>query len=147
MAPPTRPRTQRIQDTRDRLERDEDLFVATADPSGTPYLVPLSFLWDGTALLISTPAASPTARNLAAGKVRLALGPTRDVTIIEGTASPTEVSAEVGDAFAAKTGFDPRTLSTPYQYFRIVPALIQAWREANELSGRTLMREGAWLDG
>ena len=30
-------------------------------------------------------------------------------------------------------------------FFRIVPDRIQAWREVNELTGRTLMRGGAWL--
>ncbi len=47
------------------------------------------------------------------------------------------------DAFAAKTGFDPRQLSD-YRYFRIRPRLVQAWREANELNGRYLMRDGEW---
>jgi hypothetical protein len=26
------------------------------------------------------------------------------------------------------------------------PERIQAWREADEIAGRTLMRDGAWLD-
>ncbi len=56
-----------------------------------------------------------------------------------------EVSAELGDAFAAKTGFDPRELATPYQYFRIQPVRLQAWREANELAGRDLMQQGEWV--
>jgi hypothetical protein len=30
-------------------------------------------------------------------------------------------------------------------YFRIVPDRVQAWREVNELPGRTLMRDGVWL--
>jgi len=25
------------------------------------------------------------------------------------------------------------------------PLRVQAWREANEIAGRTLMRDGAWL--
>ena len=29
---------------------------------------------------------------------------------------------------------------------RIIPTEIQAWREANELAGRQLMRGGAWLE-
>jgi hypothetical protein len=43
--------------------------------------------------------------------VRLSLGTTRDVALIEGTAqtlAADELSAEIGDAFAVKTGFDPR---------------------------------------
>jgi len=52
---------------------------------------------------------------------------------------------EVGDAFAAKTGFDPRQLASPYLYFRIRPQRLQAWREANELKDRELMRGGRWV--
>jgi Pyridoxamine 5'-phosphate oxidase len=150
MTPAARPPERRKQDALNRLEHDIDAWVATADAgSGTPYMVPLSFLWDGATLLIATPSSSPTSRNLqATGKVRLGIGPTRDVVLIEGTARSwgvTEIQDEVGDAFAAKTGFDPRQLSTPYRYFRIAPQRLQAWREANELEGRELMRDGEWL--
>jgi hypothetical protein len=150
MTPPPRTPQQRKQDALNRLEQDIDAWVATADPaSGTPYLVPLSFLWDGSTLLIATPASSPTSRNLqATGKVRLGIGPTRDLVLIEGTVralAATEIPDEVGDAFAAKTGFDPRQLRSPYLYFRIHPQRLQAWREANELQGRELMRGGHWL--
>jgi hypothetical protein len=148
MPPPARPPEQRKQDTLDRLERDVDAWVATADPAtGTPYLVPLSFLWDGATLLIATPTASPTSRNLqATGRARLGVGPTRDVVLLEGTVQAlAEVPGDVGDAFAAKTGFDPRELSTPYTFFRIRPQRLQAWREANELAGRDLLRDGRWV--
>ncbi|MFB7992596.1 pyridoxamine 5'-phosphate oxidase family protein [Streptomyces sp. NPDC056002] len=149
--PPARTAKQRKQDTLDRLERDEDVWVATADEeSATPYLVPLSFLWDGTTLLLATPAASPTGRNLrATGRARLGVGPTRDVVMIEGTAqtlTAAELPDDVKDAFAEKTGFDPRTLSSEYLYFRVAPRRVQAWREANELAGRDLMRDGEWID-
>jgi hypothetical protein len=147
--PPPRTAEQRKRDTLHRLETDVDLWVATADPAGaTPYLVPLSFLWDGGALVIATPAASPTGRNLrATGTVRLGLGPTRDVVLVEGSVEVVaagELTDEVGDAFAAATGFDPRPLDD-YAYFRIRPQRVQAWREANELAGRELMRAGTWL--
>jgi Pyridoxamine 5'-phosphate oxidase len=148
MTPPARSPEQRRQDTLNRLEHDVDAWVATAG-SGTPYLVPLSFLWDGVTLLIATPASSPTSRNLqATGKVRLGIGPTRDLVLVEGTVHATaaaEIPDEVGDAFAAKTGFDPRQLTSPYLYFRVHPQRLQAWREANELDGRELMRGGEWL--
>lgn len=150
MTPPARPAKQRKQDTLARLERDVDAWVASADPAtGTPYLIPLSFLWDGETVLIATPAASPTSRNLrATGKVRLGIGLTRDVVLIEGTVEAVpaaELPDEVGDAFAAKTGFDPRRLRDPYLYFRVRPRRIQAWREVNELEGRELLRGGRWL--
>jgi hypothetical protein len=143
--PPVRSLQERRKDTLHRLEHDIDAWVATADPDGTPYLVPLSFLWDGETLLISTAATNPTARNLrAGGRVRLTAGPTRDVVLIEGTAELLDgVGDEIGDAFADKTGFDPRK-GRNYLYFRIRPLQIQAWREANELAGRDLMLDGVW---
>ncbi|MFE0640639.1 pyridoxamine 5'-phosphate oxidase family protein [Streptomyces sp. NPDC058877] len=148
---PPRGLAQRLEDTRARLEEDVDLWIASAGPSEAPgaHLVPLSFLWDGTALLISTPRASITGRNLLAdGRVRAALGPTRDVVLVDGTAEPVDLAdlpPGTGEAFKAKTGFDPRELKDSYQYFLIRPHRVQAWREANELQGRTLMRNGAWL--
>ncbi|MFJ4781780.1 pyridoxamine 5'-phosphate oxidase family protein [Streptomyces sp. NPDC088794] len=148
--PPARDPEQRKQDTLRRLEHDEDVWVATAAPDGgAPYLVPLSFRWDGSTLLLATPAASPTGRNLAAtGVTRLGIGPTRDVVMIEGTVetvTPVDLSEQEGDLFAAKTGFDPRRLATSYLYFRVFPRRVQAWREADELDGRELMRDGKWL--
>src|SRR6478735_2350804 len=115
-----RSRAQRRRDTEHRLEHDVDLWVATAAPDGVPYLVPLSFDWDGAALWLATSATSATGRNLARGSARLGLGETRDVTMIDGTV---EVLATVpqpqGDRFAARTGFDPR--DSAYPFFRVVP--------------------------
>jgi hypothetical protein len=150
MAQSVRTPAERKRDTLRRLDLDVDAWIATADSaSGAPYLVPLSFLWDGMTLLISTPTASPTSRNLlTSNRVRLGIGPTRDLVLIEGSAQPVpagEITDELGDAYAAKTGFDPRELVTPYTWFRIQPERIQAWREANELDGRDLMRYGRWL--
>jgi general stress protein 26 len=149
MTPPARTARQRKHDALNRLDRDIDAWVATVgSANGAPHLVPLSFLWDGTTMLIATPSASVTSRNLqATGRARLGIGPTRDLVLIEGTVDAAQAAAnitpETGDAFAAKTGFDPRQL-TGYLYFRIHPQRIQAWREANELAGRELMRDGQW---
>jgi hypothetical protein len=139
----------RRRDTEHRLESDVDLWVATASPDGAPYLVPLSFDWDGEALLLATPAGSTTGRNLAAVRtVRLGLGVTRDVCMIEGEVEVLaidELPQQAGDRFAERTGFDPRTEATPYRWFRVTPRRVQAWREADELPGRELMRDGRWL--
>ena len=149
MTPPARTPGQRKLDALNRLDHDIDAWVATAGRgNGGPHLVPLSFLWDGATLLIATPAASVTSRNLqATGRARLGVGPTRDLVMIEGTVdaaqTATDIPAATGDAFAAKTGFEPREL-TDYLYFHIRPQRIQAWREANELEGRELMRDGQW---
>ena len=149
MTPPARTPGQRKQDTLNRLGHDTDAWVATADPaSGTPHLVPLSFLWDGITILIATPSASVTSRNLqATGMARLGIGPTRDLIMIEGTVHAAQAATDIppgtGDAFAAKTGFDPRELAD-YLYFHIRPRRVQAWHEADELPGRELMRNGRW---
>ncbi len=140
---------ERRRDTEHRLSVDVDLWVASSSVAGEPYLVPLSFDWDGETVLLATPAAGPTGRNLASGRgVRLALGHTRDVCMIDGDVEVLEIDVlppERGDTFAARTGFDPRALSTPYRWFRITPRRIQAWREVDELPARNLMRDGRWL--
>ena len=109
---------------------------------------PLSFDWDGDTLLVATPTDSPTGRNLAGTRlVRLGLGHTRDVAMIDGEVEVLEIDAlpqQRGDRFAARTGFDPRALAMPYRWFRISPRRVQAWREVNELADRQLMCDGRW---
>lgn len=146
---PARSRSQRRLDVLARLRADVDLWVASADETGSAYLVPLSYYWNESTLTIATPGASRTAVNLLrAGWVRVALGPTRDVVIVEGTVELIPVGADTAleDAHAHATGFDPRTETEDYIYLRIRPHAIQAWREANELADRQLMRRGEWLD-
>lgn len=146
MAAP-RPLAVRKQDTLHRLENDVDAWVATASLDGTPYLMPLSFLWDGRTLLLSTAVNNPTARNLRANPhLHLTVGATRDVIHITATAEElADVPAADAEAFATKCGFDPREASTPYPFFRVTPTTIQAWREGNELKDRVLMESSTWL--
>jgi hypothetical protein len=143
-----RSRPQRRRDTEHRLTHDIDIWVASASVDGAPYLVPLSFDWDGEALLVSTPGDSPTGRNLAGTRIaRLALGHTRDVAIIDGEVEVIEIDAlprQRADRFAARSGFDPRAETGRYRWFRITPTRIQAWREVDELHDRELMRDGRW---
>jgi len=132
------------------LESENDVWVATASARGEVCQIPLSFAWDGTVLVLSTPAESVTGRNLAAsGTVRIALGGTRDVVLIEGgvvTYSGAQIPAGPADAFAAKHVWDPRKESGGrYAFFLVSPVKIQSWREENELKGRTLLRDGQWL--
>jgi Pyridoxamine 5'-phosphate oxidase len=149
MAAAPRSLARRRLDTEHRLRTDIDIWVASASADGSPHLVPLCFDWDGETLLVATRPGSPTGRDLAAGRVvRLGLGPTRDVTMIEGVVEVLELDVlppERADRFAGHTGFDPRTSSPPYCWYRVLPRPIQAWREENELPGRELMRDGRWL--
>ena len=142
-----RTREQRRRDTVRRLEEDTDCWVATADEEGRPSLRPLSYLWEDDTLLLATPPQNPTGRGLARGAVRIGLGATRDVVMVDGTVEMLSgVPDDVGNRFAARTGFDPRTEPNEYRYYRVTPTRIQAWREADELAGRDLMKDGVWLD-
>jgi len=136
---------QRKSDSLNRLASDVDAWIATADAAGSGYLLPLSFLWDGAGVVVATPRSSVTGRNLTrGGRVRVGIGELRDVTMMDGTAEPMQ-DEKKKDAFAAKHGWDPREEAGDYAFFRIVPDRVQAWREVNELPGRTLMRDGDWL--
>ncbi|MBW1601053.1 pyridoxamine 5'-phosphate oxidase [Streptomyces sp. JJ66] len=148
--PPVRGQEQRKRDVLERLEHDIDLWVATASADGVPCMVPLSFAYVGGALLLCTRRTNPTALNLLHGDglVTLGLGHTRDVVLIEAVAEAVE-SGDLGDeegaAFAARTGgWDPRG-EERWLFFRCRPRTVRAWREENELKGRLLMRDGAWL--
>jgi hypothetical protein len=55
------------------------------------------------------------------------------------------VSEVTADAHSEHSGFDAREETVDYVYLRVTPVEIRAWREANELSGRLLMRDGEWL--
>jgi hypothetical protein len=148
---PPRPAAQRKADTLAKLGQPAaDVWVATASTGGQPHLVPLSLGWDGDRVILALDRASVTARNLeASGQVRLGLGPERDVVMIDAvvvslvstaTAPPTIV-----DAYLDQADWDPRHAGEGYLFAILAPKRIQAWREANEIPGRTLMREGHWL--
>lgn len=149
MKPLLRSRAERRRDGEHWLAHDVDAWVASASRDGAPYLVPLSIDWDGETLLIATLADSPTGRNLAATRtVRVGLGHTRDVAVIDGDVEVFEIDElpqQRVDRFVVRTGFDPGELDPRYRWFRISPRRIQAWREENELAGRELMRNGRWL--
>lgn len=148
---PSEPRSpeQRKREALERLARDNDVWVATADSTGEPCLVPLAFWWDGETVWLSTRDTNPTGRNLcSSGRVRLSFGHTRDVVLVHGTArtlTREELPAEVGDAFAAKDGWDPRKDHPSYVFFQVTPQVLQAWGTVPEMAGRTLMRDGKWL--
>jgi hypothetical protein len=153
MAPAApRSRRQRKADALAKLQEHLiDVWVASASDSEGPYLVPLSLAWIDDRAVIALPADSLTARNIAGGgRARLGLGPTRDVVLIDavldGQTAADAADEGLGRRFADQAGWDPRREGGGYVFMFLRPRRIQAWREANELSGRTLMRDGAWLD-
>ena len=145
MAP--RPTAQRVADTRGLLETTTDAWVATGDDTGRAHLVPLSIWWHDGVLTMATPAASRTARNLSAGgSLRLGVGETRDVVMIDGLVALHDVSedAAVAEGFAARHAWDPRDEAGEWVFLHVRPTHIQAWREVDEIEGRTVMRDGRW---
>ena len=98
-----------------------NVWVASASPSGAVHLVPVSHTWNGTEVVVATGPRSPTVANITANpKVRLALGDTRDVVMIDAilvSAVPTaDAPAALADGYAAQSGWDPRTDEGDYVY-------------------------------
>jgi len=131
------------------LERQGDLWVSTADPSGRPHLIPVSAWWDGTHLVIATAGASRTARNMKMNHaVRLAGGSPSDAVMIDADiveSRAVDDSAEIARGFAAALGWDPREVGAGWIFFRLRPTRIQAYRGYDELEGRDVMRGSRWL--
>jgi hypothetical protein len=149
-AEPPRSAHRRKADSLDLLRRPAaDVWVATASADG-PHLVPVSLAWlDDDRVAIAIQASSRTARDLRAQPAaRLGVGPTRDVVMIDAVAEEehavADAPATVTQQYLRQSDWDPRT-STGYVFVVLRPLRIQAWREANEIPGRTLMREGRWL--
>jgi len=144
-----RTRAQRKADTLAKLGTPAvDVWVASAAGSD-PYLVPLSLAWLDDRIVLAMSAGSRTAGNVITRRVaRLALGPTRDVVMIDAVlehAVPVAEAGPLADGYAAQADWDPRTAGGDYVYLILRPDRIQAWREVDELPGRLLMRDGAWL--
>ena len=145
-----RGRQQRRADTLAKLTAPRaDVWVASASDAGVPYLVPLSLAWLDDRVVLALAGSSRTARNIAArGTARLGVGPTRDVVMIDAVLErsvPVAAAGALADGYAAQSDWDPRDSGGDYVYLVLRPDRIQAWREADEIAGRLLMRDGAWL--
>lgn len=125
-----------------------DVWVATASDDGAPYLVPLSLAWIDERAVIAVRSNSATARDLRdRPNARLGLGPTRNVVMMDAVRErelTATVDEALGTVYAVQAGWDPRQ-SPGFVLFVLRPIRVQAWREANEIAGRDLRREGRWL--
>jgi hypothetical protein len=145
---PPRSTTERVRHVVARLAAEVDLWVATASAEGDPYLIPLSFLWLDGRIVMATSERSATVRNLRrGGQVRMSLDGLRDVVLIDGDVEflpAGAIDSAVGDAYASHAGWDPRP-DAANTWLMVTPTRIRSWREANELPGRVVMRDGTWL--
>ena len=151
-ADPPRPREQRKADALSAFQAENaDVWVASAGlgDSGVaePYLVPVSLAWLDGCAVIAIPTTSRTFRNLGhSGRARLAVGPTRDVVMLDVVVDdvvPVDAASELAARFVAQADWDPRR-SDGYSLVVLRPERIQAWREVDEIPGRMLMRDGEW---
>src|SRR5687767_2518853 len=147
------PRTkeQRKADTLAKLvEPVLDGWVTSGPAAGRAHMVPLSLHWTGDRLVIAVDPASVTATNIVeTSYARVGLGGTRDVVMIDTELDRVhpvaEVPDEIGAGYAGQSDWDPREVAGGYVYLVLRPTRVLAWREVNELAGRALMRDGAWL--
>jgi len=129
---------------------DANVWIASASPTGAVHLVPVTHTWNGNQIVLATEPGSRTAANVTANpQARLALGETRDVVMIDAVLAEaipkSEAPAALADAYAVQAGWDPRTDGSDYVYLVFGPERIQVWREAEDVTGRTVMRNGAWV--
>jgi hypothetical protein len=140
---------QRTRDVLALFDNEIDAWVASASADGDAHLIPLSYHWTGSEFLVAVPENSVTARNLLrAGKVRIAIGPTRDVAIVEGDVVVTSPPDDdpLWEIHASGSGFDARDTDVQYALLIITPKKVQTWRNSDELEGRHVMRNGEWIE-
>jgi general stress protein 26 len=142
---------ERKADALAKLEAAEaNVWVASASPTGLVHLVPVTNTWNGSQVVLATGPKSRTVANVTANpRVRLALGETRDVVMIDAVlieAVPkSEAPEALADGYATQAGWDPRTDSNDYVYLVFGPERVQVWAEAEDSDGRTVMGDGTWI--
>lgn len=139
---------QRQADARAKLEKDIDVWVATAHANHS-HLVPLSLHWDGGEVIVAAERRSLTAQNIiAGGTARLGLGGTRDVVMVDVTARVVacrEAPENLVTGYLNRTGWNPAKEAEEFVFLCFRPTRIQVWNELPEISGRTVMKDGEWL--
>src|SRR3989442_3331041 len=87
------------------LEKQHDVWLATADVAGRPHIIAVSAWWDGTDLVVATRGASKTARNLAMNpSAKVARGAPSDAVVIDAQmigSRAVEDAAELARGFAS----------------------------------------------
>jgi general stress protein 26 len=133
----------------EHLRSNSNLWLATASDGRGPHLIPVSYWWDGTRLTTATSENSRTLQNVRAQpKVRVSIGSTGDVLIVDATATivaVTDIEHTAAEAYARASGNDARSVPG-FTYVQLAPERMQVWRGPGEFAGRTVMRHGVWLD-
>jgi PPOX class probable F420-dependent enzyme len=102
-----------------RLQTEQNLWLATVRPNGTPHQVPIWFVWVAGKIYLCTGADSVKVRNLMQNpRVSLALEDGSQPLVIEGRARPIgAASRPVVEAFKKKYDWN---ISTDREYNQVV---------------------------
>ena len=111
-----------------RLQTEQNLWLATVRPTGTPHLVPIWFVWVNSRIYLCTAANSVKVRNLRQNpQVAIALEDGTKPIVIEGLAQPIEqADAAVVAEFQRKYEWDITTDDTYTQVIEIKPTKIRS---------------------
>jgi hypothetical protein len=142
--------SQRKADVLRRLEQDANVWIATSSADGHPHLVPLSLAWDGGRILVATASVTPTARNAAAtGVCKASLDSADDVVLIDAVVDVVDfagVDPETAGRYVERVGWNPGDEPGEWSFLIVEPRTVRAWCGVEEISGRTIMRHGQWID-
>jgi F420H(2)-dependent biliverdin reductase len=111
-----------------RLQTEQNLWLATVRPTGTPHLVPIWFVWMAGRIYLCTAANSVKVRNLRQNpQVSIALEDGAHPIVIEGRAQAIgQADADVVDEFQRKYDWDITTDDTYTQVIEIEPERVRA---------------------
>jgi len=141
--PPPRATAQRREDVMRKLTHERHLWLATSGPDG-PHMIPLSYFWDGKALLMTTRVGSRTVQNLRAQpRARAAIGTGTDVVIVDGEVS-IERAENLNPLVFRRLPMHPDRVPGVVA-LRMGADTIQTWRGVHEIPGRVVRDEGHWL--
>jgi len=124
------------------------MWLATAG-DGKPHVIGVSAWWDGTDLVLATVGTSVTARNLRDAHIAALVAGTPDdavvidVELVE--TMPARDADEVATGFSGVMGWDPRDVGEGWDFFRLRPTRVRAFRGYDEIQGRDVMKAGRWL--
>ncbi len=113
--------------TEQRLQTEQNIWLATVRSNGRPHLVPIWFVWIDQKIFICTRSDSVKARNVLRNPwVAVSLENGTQPVVLEGPAKPIEHAPRpVIEAFQAKYDWNIETDSTYNQVIEIEPTRIR----------------------
>ena len=106
--------------------------------------------WIDGQIVVATPSDSPTARNAkSSGRARAALDGAVDVVIFDADVAVIDfddAETSLAARYVDRVGWNPRNSPGVWSPLVLTPRRAQAWNSPSEIAGRTIIRDGRWLD-